>query len=476
MTDASGTTGVLLLGGWNEPLSDDAEWQGVSAFRPDSGWIELADAVPEPGDVFAFDAQSGLAVFLEVGGGTWAFDPEAATWDELLADAPPAHGARMVYDSRSDRLIAFGGDEFGPLFDTTSVYDPETNTWTEMDPARSPSPRSYFAMAYDERSDRVILFGGWDGLGPLGDTWAYDLETDSWTGLARGGGPEPRVDSAMAYDRETDRVILFGGVTDPLEEPLGDTWAFDSQTNTWSRLDAEGPSARGWHVMAADAETGTIVLFGGGPSREGCTDETWIFDPRTDTWTMSGTAPTIAESLDAIVLPESNAPTGTEFAFEDADAGVQPVQASSPAVQDAARTGQVGSLIRLFFTPKMLDALQAGQEAMDVYAAEFDRSGQWSVGSWASAYDTPDAAADALVIVLGELATTWGLERLDDLDLGDGGAIFGGRSPVALGTPTTIYFWRNGSYLLEVVAHGSVEADADELRSIAEGMQARVTG
>jgi hypothetical protein len=284
MTDASGETGVLLLGGWNEPTGDDSEWQGVSAFHPDTGWTELADAEPEPGDVFAFDSRSGRAVFLEVEGGTWAFDPATATWEELLADAPPAHGARMAYDSRSDRLVAFGGDESGPLSDTTSVYDLEANAWTEMDPPRSPSPRSYFAMAYDERSDRVILFGGWDGLGPLDDTWAYDLEADSWTRLARSGGPEPRVYAAMAYDRQTERIILFGGVTDPGEEPLGDTWALDLEADTWTELDAAGPSARGWHVMAADAETGTIVLFGGGPSREACTGETWIFDPRTGTW------------------------------------------------------------------------------------------------------------------------------------------------------------------------------------------------
>jgi N-acetylneuraminic acid mutarotase len=132
----------------------------------------------------------------------------------------------------------------------------------------------------------VILFGGSAALGATGDTWAYDLDTDTWTRVARGGGgPEPRAYAAMAYDRQTDRVILFGGVTGSLEEPLADTWAFDLETTTWTRLDAAGPSARGWHVMAADAETGTIVLFGGGPSREACTDETWIFDPRAGTWT-----------------------------------------------------------------------------------------------------------------------------------------------------------------------------------------------
>lgn len=38
--------------------------------------------------------------------------------------------------------------------------------------------------------------------------------------------------------------------------------------------------------MATDAESGTIVLFGGGPYREACTNETWIFDPAADAWSQ----------------------------------------------------------------------------------------------------------------------------------------------------------------------------------------------
>jgi hypothetical protein len=283
MTDAPGRIGVLLFGGWSAPLSDDPEWLGISAFRPGEQWTELGEAVPEPGDVFGFDAGSGRAVFLEAGGGTWSFDPASRRWKDLKADAPPAHGARMVYDTESNRLISFGGDEFGPLSAATWSYDVETSMWTEMDPPRGPDPRSYFAMAYDQRRDRVVVFGGSGTLGALGDTWAYDLESDTWTRLAR-GGPEARAYTTMAYDSGSDRMILFGGVTQPSEEPFGDTWAFDLGAHAWTELDIAGPSARAWHVMAADAESGVIVLFGGGASRETCTDETWIFDSHAERW------------------------------------------------------------------------------------------------------------------------------------------------------------------------------------------------
>jgi hypothetical protein len=200
-------------------------------------------------------------------------------------------------------------------------------------------------------------------------------------------------------------------------------------------------------------------------------------NPTTRPTTEASPAVSATEALDAIVLAGSEPPTGTELSFEDAEnAGLQPVQDSEPEVQSTVQQGQVDTLIRLFFTPEMLEALDAGPEALAEYAPEFARSGHWSVGSWASAYETQDAAAAALALILDEFVATWQLERLDDPGLGDEGAILVGEPPQAFGVPTTIYLWRSGPYLLEVVAHGSVEADADEIRSIAEGMQSRVPG
>lgn len=289
VTDAPGKTGVLLFGGWDKPVEPDSSWQTLWSFRPGTGWSELAaDPMPEGGDVFGYDAQSDRAVFMEVSGATWAFDPSTGAWESRQPEGAPAlHGSRLVYDSESDRLITFGGDDFSNLFDDTWAYDYESNTWTKMSPPRSPSARSFYAMAYDEGSDRVILFGGFDALDELlGDTWAYDYDSDTWTRVSRRGGPEPRGYSAMAYDRRTDRTILFGGITGSFEEPLNDTWTLHLETSTWERLQVPGPSARGWHVMAADAESDSIVLFGGGASRADCTDETWIFDPAADTWSQ----------------------------------------------------------------------------------------------------------------------------------------------------------------------------------------------
>lgn len=280
LADSPGV-GVLLFGGWARPESGFDGYQPLEAFDGEVWTAIPTREVPEPGDLFATDRRSGQAVFVEAEGRTWAYDPATGVWERRQVwPAPPAHGSRMAYDAGSARLVAFGGDRFGPPSDDTWAYDATLGAWEKMAPHVRPRPRSYFAIAYDEGSDRIVMFGG----GSEADTWAYDLDTDAWTRLDVAVAPPPRAYAAMAYDSGTDRIILFGGVTGPSEKPLADTWSLDLESATWSRLAGEGPSARGWHAMTADREAGVIVLFGGGPTRDRCTDETWVFAPGSGSW------------------------------------------------------------------------------------------------------------------------------------------------------------------------------------------------
>jgi len=64
------------------------------------------------------------------------------------------------------------------------------NEWTNMNPATKPLGRWEHAMAYDSESDRVIMFAGMKpGVGGscrcimLADTWAYNFNTNTWTNM-----------------------------------------------------------------------------------------------------------------------------------------------------------------------------------------------------------------------------------------------------------------------------------------------------
>lgn len=291
LVDASGDEGVYLFGGWTgPPRKGGKRVPDLWSFRYGHGWqlvAGLADQVPD-GASMSYNLRSSRPVFLDENGTTWTL--EGGTWKRTGAGGPQLHGIFIVYDSKADRLLTFGGDQIftdGTFFDDTWVYDAAAAKWTKRHPALSPAARSYYAMAYDSKLDRLVLFGGENvNHGDyFADTWAYSFGANRWTQMRPKESPPARDYSVMAYDSVRDRILLFGGA-DSNETPFDDLWAYDLGRDTWSELKPTGarPTARAWHAMAFDNEAGVLVLFGGGPTRAEYTNEVWTFDPRTDTW------------------------------------------------------------------------------------------------------------------------------------------------------------------------------------------------
>ena len=227
---------------------------------------------------------------------TWAYDLNANTWTQMNPATRPVgrDSHAMTYDAESDRVILFGGNK-GDFIgsDETWAFDFDNNTWTDMNPATRPVGRWIHALAYDAESDRVILFGGAVGVRPYpsNDVWAYDFNTNTWTNLNRVTRPTSRWGHAMAYDAESDRVILFGSQSLGFDQ---ETWVYDFNTNSWANMDpATGPPGRSAHFMAYDNESDRVVLFGGiigplGNARRD--DETWTYDVNRNIWARANSA------------------------------------------------------------------------------------------------------------------------------------------------------------------------------------------
>src|SRR2546427_324770 len=159
----------------------------------------------------------------------------------------------MAYDGQSDRIILFGGRGSGGPYAETWTYDLNANAWSNMHPAASPSERANHAMAYDAASDRIIHFGGRvPSLIGSDGTWSYDTDANSWTERNASSRPPSRMEHAMAYDAESDRIIMFGGAAGTVGGGIGtvfnDAWAYEFDTNVWTRMNTPTrPSGRQAH-------------------------------------------------------------------------------------------------------------------------------------------------------------------------------------------------------------------------------------
>lgn len=159
---------------------------------------------------------------------------------------------------------------------------PTSSAWKPIAPAHTPGPRTMTAIAYDSDRQRAVLFGGitgWDG-----NEWVYDNSTWEWDGqdwyeIESPVAPTGRSLHAMAYDEQRKKVILYGG--EKASGALSDLWEWDG--TTWHQLcPVCNPAARMGHKMFYDERLQQIVVYGGWNKDIGF-PEAWTWDGKT--WT-----------------------------------------------------------------------------------------------------------------------------------------------------------------------------------------------
>jgi N-acetylneuraminic acid mutarotase len=275
LTSGSGTLADGLWGEWTQmdpPTSPCARTGGGTAYDSESDRLII------------FGGYSGDWTWRD---DTWAYDYDTDTWEERApADHPIGRGyTGQAYDAESDRVILFGGWSGYYHFLDTWACEYDTNTWAQMSPPDSPAARAYPSLVYDSKSDRVILFGGDNITTSFDDTWAYDYNNNTWQQKNPASWPSGRHGAGTAYDAESDRIILFGGLNLQSGERFDDTWAYDYERDTWQQLSpAHHPTARAvYGNMYYDADIDRVILFGG-EDYSGGLDDTWAYDYNTNTW------------------------------------------------------------------------------------------------------------------------------------------------------------------------------------------------
>lgn len=175
----------------------------------------------------------------------------AVSWGVLISAVPPASSQ------------------------TTTTY--KHLTWLLRKPKASPTARESHAMAYDPIRQKIVMFGGFDGQNYLSDTWLYDGA--NWRKLPSVGpyGPDGRAAATMVFDNASQQLILFGGYNG---QYLSDTWTFNEKSLTWEQArPAVVPVAVTAPNSFQDPVNGHAEIFGGFDGR--------FYSARTYQWTGS---------------------------------------------------------------------------------------------------------------------------------------------------------------------------------------------
>jgi len=218
---------------------------------------------------------------------TWVFTIASGQWSLLptVGTRPPArrlHGA--VYDPSGDRLVIFGGWAEGLLDDVWQLTLSGTPTWSPLPATGSPGARAGFATVYDPANDRMVIFGGYDGVTPplerTNDVWALSLgPSPAWTPITTSGTPpSPRFWLAAGFDPAAGALLVFGGNDGGLSNQL---WKLTlGGTPTWTQVVAAGasPAPRTAHVGGYDPISHRFVVFGG-YGEFAVLGDLWVIDP-----------------------------------------------------------------------------------------------------------------------------------------------------------------------------------------------------
>lgn len=221
-------------------------------------------------------------------------DADDGVWSELVIGTRARHCS--VYDPVRQRMVVFGGVDSSTRYlnDTWVLTLDAAPRWYRLEPTGAmPRGRANASMVYDSRYDRIVVYGGRAGAAPYypGDVWALSLANQaSWQELTPVGGARPaaRVSHTAIYDPPRARMVVFGG-WDTLGTRPNDVWmlALDG-TPAWSQPTTAGtpPAGRVEHTAIHDPVRQRMVVYGGNTAA-GNTYDVWTLSlTSTPTWAL----------------------------------------------------------------------------------------------------------------------------------------------------------------------------------------------
>lgn len=190
----------------------------------------------------------------------YRFDPTTSLW-QTMADQTVAplsdHAAAQVIDGK---IYMFGG--LDPDSNTLAIYDPGTNSWSlGAFLQKGGVDFKVGSVASAVINGKLYIAGGIKGGGTVNNTFVYNPTTNSWSELA----PMPQGRNHAAGGSFNGKFYVFGGRTGGNVPSPGSTLVqvYDPLTNNWSSSSAPLPTGRGGMGNAVELN-GELLVIGGG--------------------------------------------------------------------------------------------------------------------------------------------------------------------------------------------------------------------
>lgn len=230
-------------------------------------WATVIDTTsPSPRSLFGFQADPARGVIWLFGG----ISDESGSLDDLwryqngffhkiTAEKGPTScgGANTAFDTDRSKLVVLCTD--------SSTFEWDGTEWKGFPDLKTKPPgRRFSSMIYDKTLKKTVLFGGYDEINYMQQTWTWD--GTAWTEVKR-DRPHRRILTSMWFDPVLKKTVIFGGLGRKSEEGrverFNDMWSFDG--NGWTEIKnvASVPSPRYGAQAGVDPRRNRVLLFGG---------------------------------------------------------------------------------------------------------------------------------------------------------------------------------------------------------------------
>ncbi len=221
-------TQMVIWGGYNFSIAFD----GGASYNPAlNTWSTLPSSILTPRwshtaewtgtEMIVWGGENGSVLFADgarynpLGGGVWTALPTSGL------------GSRKWHRSidTGTEMIIWGGNGANPGHKDGAKYNYATNTWTLL----SPPPATLIGRWYHNQvytgigSNKMIIYGGYDGSTSLADGAIYDIGTDTWTTMNNVNAPVKRefgLNTRCIW--AIDKFYVWGGGSRPPLAALND--------------------------------------------------------------------------------------------------------------------------------------------------------------------------------------------------------------------------------------------------------------